>query len=395
MKRDIWITKQEFLFYIAWILFMSTTILELTMWTIGAQGDMLLKILKILRYGSYVISACSICMKSFQKNKLLGTFAIFLVLILSFLGCGNKTMLLYIFLLVAAYGLDGKKVIGVSFVTRAILLVLIIGGSYIGLVEDYVFTPEIRERHGLGFTWTTTGAVLFFFLVMQWIYLRKNKLTYIELVIFEYVNWYLYQVTDSRMVFYLGTLFVVVIALAKLFGFNWKITKKLKGLFVAAPSLICLVAIVLHAFYDSSSSIWTQLNDFLSNRLALGKSAFEEYGVSLLGNEVEWVGHSVVASDKVYNYVDCSYVQLLLEYGILFLAMVIVIYTVIMYLSIKTEQYETMWILVFILVFSITEPRLMNLVFNPFPILILCNWTQRNTLNDRRIWYGQAEISQT
>lgn len=395
MKRDIWIKKEEFLFYIAWILFISTTILELTMWSVGTNGDLLLLATKLFRYGSYAICVCCILMKSFKKKKLLGIIMIFAILLLSFLGSGNKTMLLYIFLLVAAYDLKGKDVIGVSFATRAAWLLLIVGGSYVGLVEDYIFTPEVRERHGLGFTWTTTSAVLFFFLVLQWVYIRKNKLTYMELALIEGINLILYRTTDSRMVFYLGTLFVVVIGLAKLFGFKWGFTKKVKWLFVVAPAFICFIAIAIHAFYDSSNAIWVKLNDFLSNRLQLGKNAFMEYGVSIFGNEIEWVGHSVVETNRVYNYVDCSYVQLLLEYGVLFLVMVIVIYTVMMYRAVKEERYETLWILFFILGFSITEPRLMNLIFNPFPVLILCDWNWKDVLCYWRMRYGSEQINQT
>lgn len=395
MKRDILITKEEFLFYVAWMLFILTTILELTMWSQGIFGETLLKMTKLIRYGSYVICVCSILMKCFHKNRLLGIVAIFAVLLLSFLGSGNKTMFLYVFLIVAAYGLNGKRVIGVSFVTRALLLLLIVGGSFIGLVENYIFTPEIRERHGLGFTWTTTSAVLFFFLVMQWIYIRKNKLTYVELLIIEAIQLVLFKLTDSRMVFYLGTIFVFIIALAKLFGFKWKLTQKVKGLFVVAPSVICIVSIAIHAFYDSRHSLWIKLNNFLSNRLALGKNAFETYGISLFGNEVEWVGHSVVATTREYNYVDCSYVQLLLEYGVLFLIMVIVIYTVMMYRAMKRNQFETLWVLLFILGFSITEPRLMNLVFNPFPLLILCDWDWKDFLCYWRSKYGSAKIVKT
>lgn len=393
MKRDILITKEEFLFYVAWILFILTTILELTMWSLGGFGETLLTLTKLLRYGSYAICAISILMKCFQKSRLIGIVAIFGVLALSFLGSGNKTMLLYIFLIVAAYGLNGRRVIGVSFVTRALLLLLIVGGSFVGLVENYIFTPTVRERHGLGFTWTTTSAVLFFFLVLQWVYVRREKLTIIELGLMEAIQLFLYRLTDSRMVFYLGTLFVGVVFLAKLFGFRWKLTEKVKWLFMITPTAICLVSIAIHAFYNENHPLWVKLNNFLSNRLALGRSAFEKYGVSLLGNEVEWVGHSVVATNRVYNYVDCSYVQLLIEYGVLFLIMVIVIYTVMMYHAIKNKRYETLWVLLFVLGFSITEPRLMNLIFNPFPLLILCDWKWKDMLYYWRSDYGQTEIT--
>lgn len=73
-----------------------------------------------------------------------------------------------------------------------------------------------------------------------------------------------------------------------------------------------------------------------------------------------------------YNYVDCSYLQLLLEYGVLFLIAVIGIYTVAIYRAVKVQDYYLVWILLIVLLFGITEPRLMNFAFNPFPLMAFC-----------------------
>ena len=217
-KKEIWIANDELLFYVAWSLFLLTTMFELTSF---AQDGMFGKLLQLIRYGAYALCIVSICYKFFHKNRLFGIAGMALVLVLSLLGSTNKTMFLYIFLIVAASGMIAQNVVKVSFITMGLFWLMIIVGSQIGLIEDYIFDPEQRARHSLGFSWTTTGAILFFFLVLQYVYLRKKKITYIEVAIFESINFILYKLTDSRMAFTLLTLFLVTVVFIKLGKSQW------------------------------------------------------------------------------------------------------------------------------------------------------------------------------
>ena len=156
---------------------------------------------------------------------------------------------------------------------------------------------------------------------------------------------------------------------------------------MAAPGLICSFSIAIHAFYNSSSRIWRAFNDLLSGRLELGKNGIADFGYTLFGQKIEWIGFSLEGTGtEKYNYVDCSYLRLLLEYGLFFLIVVIFIYSIIMYKAISQKNYFLAWVIAFVLVISITEPRLMNLTFNPLPILLLCS-IEREDMN-----YGTTEI---
>lgn len=375
--KKIEISYNDMLFLIAWILFIVSTVLELSMWASNSNQVML--ILKMVRYGAYLLCAINIISGMYERRLMAGLLLALAILGIGVIGSTNKTMFLYAFLFFAAYGISSKTTICCSFFTRLILLVSIISASLLGIIEDYIFTPEARARHGLGFTWTTTGAVIFFFLMLQYIYIRKKRISFIELLILEIINWLFYQYTDSRMVFAMGSLFLVVVLMAKVFCFKWRFLNLFRKIYVIMPTLICLFALGLHMFYNKNIQLWEKLNSFLSDRLALGKSAVQAYGISFFGKKIEWVGYSVVESNQEYNYVDCSYLQLLLEYGIIFLILVILIYTIIMYHAVKIKDYFLVVIIMFVLCISITEPRLMNLTFNPFPVLILCSLDLKRT----------------
>lgn len=371
VNEDTYLSRKELLFYVAWILFLATLILDQTMWT--ADYPILGTLLKLGRYGSYAIGMVNIFLDNFEKKSFFGLMVMIGVSVLCFVSNTNMTMVLYMVFFVSAYELDGDRFLKVTAVVQGFLLVFVVLCSQIGLVEDYIFTPESRLRHGLGFSWTTTSAILFLFIVFEYIAIRKEKIKYIEILALEAVAYVLYELTNSRMVFALCSGFLLLMAAVKFFRFKFPITSFFRQLFVLVPGALCVLAVAIHAFYDPNSALWEKLNGFLSGRLQLGKEGIADYGISLFGTPITWVGYS--AKQQVidnYNYVDCSYLRILLEYGIIFLVIVVAIFTIVVYKSIKSENYFLLWSVVFVLILSITEPRLMNLSFNPFSILVVC-----------------------
>lgn len=376
VNEDTYLSRKELLFYIAWILFLATLILDQTMWT--SDYPMLGTLLKLGRYASYAVGMVNIFLDNFERKKFLGLMVMIGVSVLCFLSNSNMTMVLYMVFFVSAYDLDAERFLKVTVAVQGFLLAFVVLGSQIGLVEDYIFTPESRLRHGLGFSWTTTSAILFLFIVFEYIAVRKEKIKYMELILLEFFGFILYELTNSRMAFALCSVFLVVIAAAKLFQFRFPISKFFRKLFVLVPGALCVLAIAIHAFYNPGSALWEKLNDFLSGRLKLGKTGIADYGISLFGTPITWVGYS--ARQPVvdnYNYVDCSYLRILLEYGIIFLVIVVAIFSIIVYKAVKSRNYFLVWSVVFVLILSITEPRLMNLSFNPFSVLVVCKMVPR------------------
>ena len=131
---------------------------------------------------------------------------------------------------------------------------------------------------------------------------------------------------------------------------------------------------MLHAKYDSTNAVYARVNSLLSGRLRLGYQAIADYGVTLFGHPIEWIGFALgTAPDKAYNYVDCSYLQVMLEYGVVFLILIVLLYSLAIRKAIAKKRYDLCWILLFILIFSITEPRLADLAFNPFVLAGVLN----------------------
>lgn len=59
--------------------------------------------------------------------------------------------------------------------------------------------------------------------------------------------------------------------------------------------------------------------------------------------------------------------QILLENGLIPLVIIIAVYTYIMYMAVKEKDFYLQTAVLLITAFSITEPRLLNLAYNPLP----------------------------
>ena len=364
----MFIKKSSIIYIFAISLFIITTMLSNTMW-IHIYGDSFEKVLKFIRYGSYLTCLFQIINIEFNRKDFYK--------ILLFTGCTcicsyistNKTVFLYVFLFVAAYKMIPNLIINVFLFIQSSLLTIIIISSQIGINIDYIFGVGERNRHGLGFDWTTTAPIIYFYITLEYIFIRNKKMKLYEYFILEIINIFFYSMTDSRMSFLLLSLSIFCFFLLSNIRYIERFIMKVRKIFIFLPSVIAVFSIFIHTFYQSDSRIWNKLNILLSNRLALGNSAIKKYGIKLWGQNIKWVGYSYKENSGVYNYVDCSYLQILLEYGIVFLLICVLMYSYILYKAYQENNIYLCCCIIIILVFSITEPRLLNLMYNPFPLL--------------------------
>ena len=149
-----------------------------------------------------------------------------------------------------------------------------------------------------------------------------------------------------------------------------RLTNAWRGLFIRVPFILAAVAIGFQYIYDPDNALLAKLNEFLTGRLKWGHAGIDEYGLKLFGNKIEWVGYDADwESGMKYNYVDSSYLQIALEYGIIVLAVILLLYALLIFTSIKNQKYYLCWLALIILVFCVTEPRLVKLAYNPFMLL--------------------------
>lgn len=266
-----------------------------------------------------------------------------------------------------------EDVIKTFCISAFVGIVLVIAAWFIGAIPS-----EVKDgRACLGFYFATFGPNLFLHTVLAYIASRKNRIKLSRWILIEIVNVWFYKMTDTLAVFVIINIGIVLyyvfnIEKVKQVLFEGKVFKYILALFPFANAAITILA---QYFYIEhyNEPMYVAANVALSNRLYFGKIAIETYGISLFGQPITWLtgtdGTKVSGMD--YFYVDSSYLQVLVRYGIIMLIVLCAAMMVVQCYSILTRNtYMCLGCSLF-LIHCITDPQLLSFRYNPFIIVFI------------------------
>lgn len=311
--------------------------------------------------------------KEYSINEIVFFCVLFAVFFISGFNIQHKFFFLTAILLISTVRADSVSISKISLCIQSVILFVVVFLSQIGLLEDKIFNPETRSRHILGFNWITVAPILFFFICLLYIYIRSEKFKWYEAIVLELINYYFYHMTNTRMTFLLCSVVIIFFTVQSLWkGFSGYL-KKLNWVYFIIPIVLVIVSIVAAYFYNPDNSIFLKANSILSGRLQLGHDALHYYKFPLFGQVIIWNGFGLLNDGIVdnYNYVDCSYLQIGMWYGAFVLILLIAIYMYGIYKSIKANNYWAVFVFLFVLVHSMTEPHLINVAVNSIVLLPL------------------------
>ena len=212
----------------------------------------------------------------------------------------------------------------------------------------------------------------------MYFYVRKSKATVMELLLFEIINVCLYKYTDGRLSFILISIILFMMLILKipklrqLFKLpHMQVVLKYIG-YILPISLFTMVIFATY-LYSKGNPIGFSINKILSGRLLYTKNAFQQYGITLFGQPIDWKGwggFGYVDTENmvgfIYNYVDISYARIIFDYGIIPTIIILLVYTVALVKSVKEKNYWLFTVLVFVCIWSSIEPYLFNIGKNIF-----------------------------
>ena len=283
---------------------------------------------------------------------------------------GNASFVFYsMFLIISASNLDIEKIIKQTLLCQIFSMGLVIGSSLIGIIPNEMVRTSaggfVRYRYGLGYTYATFAPNFFLSIVIEIFFLKykkKRKWKIWEITVLMLVNTILYDYTGTRTTFILVILMLLFALGSKIFR-NEKIY--LKKLFSNIYIIMAVFSILTSALYSSSVSWMNNLNNLLSQRLRFAQQGLITWGVSFFGKSVSW---DVDAAS--YNYVDSSYINILICYGILVFLIVIIGFTITTYNASKYNDIGLLFVLVIWAIRAVIDPQLFLIWFNPFMFYI-------------------------
>lgn len=284
--------------------------------------------------------------------------------------------------IIGAKDISLRKIITVYFAVTSILLVVTMGAALLGNIENLVYYPEGRRRRvSMGIGYPTDFSAHVFFGIMSYLYLRREKIKYLELVLIMIGNGILYWLTDAR------TNTICISAAVIFLGYNkWIVERKKKknctyemnriwSILLALSPVICGgFMIVISTFYNPHNKIMVLLNKLMNQRFSLSHRAIDIWGIDFWGEWVPMQGYgSTVELPKHYFYLDSSYVNIVMRYGIVILAVILLIWIVITFRAREEKDWALLWVIAIISVQCMVEHHMIEIAYNPFIWVVLAS----------------------
>ena len=307
----------------------STTMLERTFFQVKVNFLFLVVLLLGLRF--------LYKMRVSYKYLILSTLLL-LSVILVYFQTHRLNFLVYSMLLVLLVNVDMKVVLRNYVIVAGILVVGVFLLSLVGMVPNLQYNRAGVIRNSFGFIYPTDFASHCFYLFLAISYLLKDKLIWTRSLFGVLLSAFIIKYCDARL-----NALSILLATAIFMYFYYSNGKKLKIFALFPYSVVVFASVVTYLSYKFSWSnpFLVSVNKLITGRLALGRNAFDTFGVHLFGTRnVQFIGSGGKTESVIgYNYVDSSYVQMLFTYGIVPVILLIIIYVVASRKQYKDGQY--------------------------------------------------------
>lgn len=330
------------------------------------------QLLEILRYTSYALIIYISVFYTHYSIKVFQRYVIFMLLFLAIsLTAGSVTILFNFMFIFAAKDIPVKKMIKYVVSLQAVITISIFLGSLTGFIEDWTYLIAGRFRHSMGYGYPNAIPTIYFYTVLAVCYMMREKLKLGHLLIFEVLNYVLFYYTNTRTAFALTAIALVVLWALKFRKKPLSPFHSSRFLYVHSVYLIAIFAILACYFYNPANLLMRAIDAFISNRLSMGHNALMINRITLFGQKIQWygfggIGYTIAELAGEYNNVDCSYVKILLDSGIVMLLLAIVGYMYVANEELNKGNRYFCIVLLFANLYAMIEPRYIETGFNPF-----------------------------
>lgn len=205
--------------------------------------------------------------------------------------------------------------------------------NFFYLGDNYLSFPTFNNFSSTDF------AAHYFWILAAYLWIRGKKITWGEILALGAFDAMIYSMTGSNTSL-VGISLLLIIVMAYKIWLSWAAKKNLntdlqgenrnnlsdslsKGVNTVfgfcckySFAIFAAVTIVLTVLYNSGNPVFYRLNNLLHMRLGLGHKGIVEYGIHLFATRVRVYG-SFASIDGYYNFIDCSYVSILVRSGII------------------------------------------------------------------------------
>ena len=274
-------------------------------------------------------------------------------------------------LVFSARDIDFRKLLGTFSVATFLVLCLTIYASQKGMITNMFMNADGGYRFSLGFNYVSFASQRLFFALCTYLMFRGKRISYLELSALLLATIYMYQQTSTSSPFYLS---ILILAYAL---FSLKIIKKgfiIENLWmkiIAKYGFVLALIITLYFCFYSSGNLFHLVDQFTHNRLRLSVDGFRNFGVSWLGQPISFTTLDMFGNfTSNYNYIDSSFVQLLVIDGLIVSAFMLFALTKVMKYFISIQKDIVLACLGIMIIHGMFDPQMLVLRYSPLILFI-------------------------
>lgn len=285
--------------------------------------------------------------------------------------------------ILGARSINFKRVAYLYLIAGSTILLFVMLCSLGGLIPNLVYRRGLTTgaiRQSFGIVYPTDFAAHVLYLILAYAYLYFERISYKSYLVFILLAFFVLHYCDARFSAIAIILLIPVMIIGKRAQEGKSLSRIIAAFYWCVPILAAYAIISLTYFYNHTNHILEKINSLLSGRLAIGQKAIHDYGFSWFGHhmvEHAWGGSAgmkmFMNNQSQYFFVDSSFLRVLILYGVIAFAIILMILTILSYRSIDRMSYALATVIVIISVSAIVEQRLIDISYDPFLIALLAN----------------------
>ena len=283
-------------------------------------------------------------------------------------GLLDLNVLLLVF---SARDIDYRKLLGTFSFATFLVLILTIFASNKGVISNMFMRADGGYRFSLGFNYVSFASQRLFFALCSYLMFRGKKISYMELLALLSATIYMYQQTSTSSPFYLS---ILILAYAL---FSLKVIKKdfiIENIWIktiAKYGFVFALIITLYFCFYSSGNLFHLVDQFTHNRLRLSVEGFRNFGVSWLGQHITFTTTDIFGNfTSNYNFIDSSFVQLLVIDGLIVSAFMLFALTKVMKYFVSIRKDIVLACLGIMIIHGMFDPQMLVLRYSPLILFI-------------------------
>lgn len=307
---------------------------------------------------------------------------IFVVFFAAWRRNSEDIMLNTLLLVLGSKGISFRKMMKVYFGVTCGLLLITMYAALSGKIENLVYFQNGRRmRVAFGICYPTDFSAHVFYMILAYGYIRRERIKYFEIAIIAALGAGVYYFCDARV----NTVCILVTA-GILFYNKFRIEQAVKrrknyemnpiwsALLALSTTLCATFMIVMTLLYTSENKLTVLIDRIINNRLRLGKKGIELFGFSLFGKWIPMQGSGGSTKELVrYFFLDSSYINIALQYGVLILGIVLIICCCIGFRAREEKNWIFLWIMSIVAVQCMIEHHMLDISYNPFLWALFAN----------------------